>query len=80
LESDHLEDLVVEGWIILKLIFKKWDREACNGLLQIRVGTMWRALANMQLQVPAEYLLDSKEEMCSTDLTLAGPCIIIQFK
>jgi len=24
-QEDHLEDPAIEGWISLKLIFKKWD-------------------------------------------------------
>jgi hypothetical protein len=31
-ESDNLKDLDKDGWIILKLIFKKWD-EAWTGLI-----------------------------------------------
>jgi hypothetical protein len=33
------EYMCVDGWIILKWIFKKWDGEAYNGLLWLRIGT-----------------------------------------
>jgi hypothetical protein len=33
MERDHLEDLGLDGRIILKLIYKNWDGEAWNGLL-----------------------------------------------
>jgi hypothetical protein len=37
-ESDNLEDLGVDGRIILKLGFKKWE-EAWTGLIWLRIGT-----------------------------------------
>ena len=35
----HLEDLVIEGRIILKCISMKWNEEAWTGLIWMRIGT-----------------------------------------
>jgi hypothetical protein len=37
-ESNHLEDPDVDGMIILRLIFRKWDMRAWSGLVWL-IGT-----------------------------------------
>jgi hypothetical protein len=38
-ERDHLEDLGLDGRIILICIFRKWDVWACIGSNWLRIGT-----------------------------------------
>jgi len=38
-ERDHLEDTVVDGTIILKWIFRKWDVGTWAGLIWFSLGT-----------------------------------------
>jgi len=38
-ERGHLEDLGIDGMIILKLVFKTWYGEAWTGLIWLRKGT-----------------------------------------
>ena len=38
-ERDHLEDSGVDGRIILRWIFRKWDVGAWTGLSWLRIGT-----------------------------------------
>jgi len=37
-ERDHLQNVAVDGWIILQWIFKKFDGWACIGLIWLRIG------------------------------------------
>jgi len=37
-ERDHLEDLVVDGMLIVRWIFRKWDGGAWIGLMWLRIG------------------------------------------
>jgi len=39
MEKDHLEDLAVDGRIILKVIFNNWDVEVWTGWSWLRLGT-----------------------------------------
>jgi len=39
-ERDHLEDPDIDGRIVLKWIFRKWDGEAWTGLIWLRRGAL----------------------------------------
>jgi len=43
-DRDHFEDPVIDGSVILRCIFRKWDVGARTGLIWLRIGTVVRHL------------------------------------
>jgi hypothetical protein len=54
MERDNWGDPGVDGMIILRWIFRKWDVGVCTGLSWLRIETDGRALVSavMSLRVP----------------------------
>jgi hypothetical protein len=44
MERDHSEDPGIDGRIILRWMFRKWDVSAWTGLMWLRIGTGGRHL------------------------------------
>jgi hypothetical protein len=52
-----LEDSGVDGRIILRLIFRKWDGRAWTGLIWLWIGTdRWWALVNAVINLWVPFL------------------------
>ena len=43
-EREHLEELGLDGRIILKQILKEWDNRWWYGILKVRIRLIWELL------------------------------------
>jgi len=50
-EKDHLEDPGVDGRVILRRIFRKWDVRAWTGIGLAQNRDRWRALVNAVMKL-----------------------------
>jgi len=50
-ERDHLEDPGIDGRIILRWIFRQWDREYMDWTDLAQDRDRWRALVNMVMNL-----------------------------
>ena len=50
-ERDHLEDPGIDGRIILRWIFRQWDREYMDRTDLAQDRDRWRALVNMVMNL-----------------------------
>jgi hypothetical protein len=48
-ERDHLEDPGVEGMIISRLIFRKWDEGAWSGSICLKIGNAGNLLTSREM-------------------------------
>ena len=76
-ERDHLEDLGVDGRIILRWIFRKWDVEGMGSIELARDRDRWRVLvtAVMNIRVPykaGDFLTGCETVRCSRKNKLHG--------
>jgi len=55
-EKDHLGDLSVDGRIILRLIFRKWDRGCLDWIELAQDRDRWRALVYAVMNLRGNFL------------------------
>jgi hypothetical protein len=52
-ERDHLEYPGVDGRVILKWVFRKWNVRALTGSSWLRIRDRWRAIVNAVMNLRA---------------------------
>jgi hypothetical protein len=66
-ERDHLENPGIDGRIILKCIFRKWDVRIWTASIRLKIGTGCRYWIMWGISRLAENRLASQEGLCSME-------------